>query len=175
MLRKVFVVVHGWILMVPCNSLTLTTLGREIRHCSEVSLLAVSGMVRCLKRLMDSVCLAGSVGVLTVMVTFLGSALFHLSLRFVNTLSFMISWRWTSRVGLGVCFGTVGYLFFLGLMGDPLGLRTLERVLVIFLSVLLGGTLLRRLRSGSCLLDLMLRVPSGGWLLSLMSGLMEAW
>ena len=73
-------------------------------------------------------CLAGSVGVMTVRVTFLGT-LFHLWLTFVNTLSFMISWSWMSRLGLGVCFGMVGYLFFLGLMGVPLGLGALGKVL----------------------------------------------
>ena len=36
---------------------------------------------------------------------------FHFLLRFVNTLSFMISWRWISRLGLGVCFGMVGCFF----------------------------------------------------------------
>ena len=50
-----------------------------------------------------------------------GIVLFHFWLRFVNTLSFMISWRRISRLGLGVCFGMVGYLFFLGSMGFPLG------------------------------------------------------
>ena len=43
--------------------------------------------------------------------------------------------------------------------------------LVIFLSVLLGGTLLICLRNGNFLLGLMLRVLLGGWLLSLMFGL----
>ena len=31
----------------------------------------------------------------------------------------MISWRWISLLGLGVCFGMVGCLFFLGSMGNP--------------------------------------------------------
>ena len=44
-LGKVFVVVHGWIFLAPCSSLTLTMFGREMRLCSEVSLLVVSGMV----------------------------------------------------------------------------------------------------------------------------------
>ena len=56
-------------------------------------------------------------GVLTVMVTFFGSALFHLWLRLVNTLSSMISCSWISRLGLIVCFGMVGCLFFLGFNG----------------------------------------------------------
>ena len=42
------------------------------------------------------------------------SALFHLQLRFVKILSFMISWRWICRLGLGACFDMVGCLFFLG-------------------------------------------------------------
>ena len=44
-------------------------------------------------------------------------------------LSFMISWRWISRLGLVVCFGMVGCLCFPGSMGDPRGLRALEKVL----------------------------------------------
>ena len=39
-------------------------------------------------------------------------------------------------------FGMAGCLFSLGSMGDPLGLRALGKALVIFRSVLLGGTLL---------------------------------
>ena len=81
-------------------------------------MLAVFGMVFCFIRLRVSVCLAGSVGRMTVTVTCFGNALFHLWLRFVNTLSFMISWSWISRLGHGVCFGMVGCLFFLGSMGE---------------------------------------------------------
>ena len=72
-----------------------------------------------------------------MMVTFFGNALFHLWPEFRD-----LSLSWISRLGLGVCFGMVGYLFFLGSMGVPLGLGALGKVLVIFLSVLLGGTLL---------------------------------
>ena len=60
----------------------------------------------------------------------------------MKILSFMISWSWISRLGLGVCFGMVGCLFFLGSMGVPLGPVALGKVLVIFLSVLLVATLL---------------------------------
>ena len=52
---------------------------------------------------------------------FLGVSFFLLSLRFVKTLSFMISWRWISRLGLSVCFGMVGCLFFLGSRWFSLG------------------------------------------------------
>ena len=93
---------------------------RETRLCSEVSLLAVSGMVLCFRRLRVSVSLVGSVGGTdSDGHLFFGSVLFHLWLRFVNTLSFMISWRWISRLGLGVCFGMVGCLFFLVNGGSP--------------------------------------------------------
>ena len=36
----------------------------------------------------------------------------------MNILSFTISWRWISRLGLVVCFGMVGYLFVLESMGS---------------------------------------------------------
>ena len=52
-----------------------------------------------------------------MIVTFFGNALFHLWLRFVKIQSFMISWRWISSLGLGVCFAMVGYLFFSGVNG----------------------------------------------------------
>ena len=55
----------------------------------------------------------GQLGARTVMVIFFRNVLFH-QWRFVNTLSFMISWSWISSLGLGVSFGMVGYLFFLG-------------------------------------------------------------
>ena len=103
------------------------------------------------------------------------NVLFHVKLRFVNTLSFMISWRWISRLGLVACFGMVGCLFFPGSMVVLLGLRALGRVLLIFLSALLDGILLMCSRSGSCRLVLMLLLLLGGSLLSLMSGLMGAW
>ena len=101
---------------------------------SEVSMLAVSGMVFCFRGFRDSVCLVGSVVLLMMMVIFFGIALFLLSLRFVKILSFMISLRWISRFGLGVCFGMVGCLCFRGSMEDPRGLRALEKALVIFWS-----------------------------------------
>ena len=34
-----------WMFLAPCSSLTLTMFGREIRHCFEVCLLGVFGMV----------------------------------------------------------------------------------------------------------------------------------
>ena len=52
------------------------------------------------------------------------------------------------RLGLGVCFGMVGCLFSLG--SKPLG-----KALVIFWRVLLGGSLLMCVRSGSFRLVLM--------------------
>ena len=58
--------------------------------------------------------IVGSVGVLTVMVTFLGECPFPPLVEIRDTLSFMISWIWMSRLGLGVCFGMVGCLFILG-------------------------------------------------------------
>ena len=70
-------------------------------------------MAFCFIKLRVSVCLAGSVGVMTVMAIFLVNALFHLWLRFVKIVGFMLSWSWTSRLGHGVCFGMVGCLFLL--------------------------------------------------------------
>ena len=66
-------------------------------------------------------CFVGSVGARTVMVTFFSSVLFHLQLRFVDTLSFMISWRWISRLGLVVCFGMLVASSFWGQWEIPLG------------------------------------------------------
>ena len=76
------------------------------------------------------------------MVIFLGIALILVLLRYVNTLSFMISWGWISRLGLGVSFGMVGYLFFLVPMGVNLGLRALGKVLLMCWSVHSGAILL---------------------------------
>ena len=95
-------------------------------------------------------------GVMTVMVTFSGNALFHLWLRFV---SFMISWSWISRLGHGVCFGMVGFLFFLGSMevspwaGSPregacdllLGRVALLIAAVVFGRIGCGATLMKML------------------------------
>ena len=53
------------------------------------------------------------------MVIFSGIVFFHLSLRSVNILSFMILWRWIRLLGLGAFFGMVGYTFFLVLMAVP--------------------------------------------------------
>ena len=101
-------------------------------------------------------CLVGSVVVVIMMVISFGIELFHLSLRSVNILSFMILWRWIRLLGLGVFFGMVGYPFFLVLMAVPFGLRPLLRELLIFLSVLLGGILPVSFLSGGCLLILVL-------------------
>ena len=72
-----------------CSSSTLAMFGREIRHC--LCWLEGFGMVSFCLELGDSPCYAGSAVVLTVMVTCSGSAPFPLLLRFVNTMSFMIS------------------------------------------------------------------------------------
>ena len=59
--------------------------------------------------------------------------LFHLQLRSVNILSFMILWRWTSLCALGVFFGMVGCLFSLVSMVVSFGFRSPEwRLLVDF-------------------------------------------
>ena len=44
-LGRVFGVALFWMFLAPCSSLTLTMFGREIRHCFEVCLLGVFGMV----------------------------------------------------------------------------------------------------------------------------------
>ena len=67
-----------------------------------------------------STCRTGSVVVLMVMVVSFGSVLFHLWLRSVNILSFTVSWRWMSLIGLGVFCGMGGCLCSLALMsGEP--------------------------------------------------------
>ena len=81
---------------------------------------------------------------MTLMVIFSGILLFHLLLRSVNILSFMISWSWISRLGLGVSFGMVGYLSSLELMVVLLGLLPLMRVLLVFWKVRLRSILLER-------------------------------
>ena len=78
------VVAPGWILMVPCSSLTLTTFGREIRHCFEVFLLVEFGMGFCWVRCEVSLYHASSAVVLMVVVTFWVIVLFLLWLRSVN-------------------------------------------------------------------------------------------
>ena len=64
--------------------------------------------------------------------------LFHLWLRSVNILSFMILLRWIRPLGPGAFFGMVCYPFSLALMVVLLGLRPLLKELLIFLSVLFG-------------------------------------
>ena len=65
-----------------------------------------------------------------MMVISFGIVLFHLKLRSVNILSFMIFWRWIRLLGLGAFFGMVGYSSFLVLMVVPLGLSPLLKELV---------------------------------------------
>ena len=62
-----------------------------------------------------------------------------------------------------------------GVNGGSLGLKHLLRELLIFLSVLLGGTLLISFQSGDYLLILMLMVHLVGFLRNLMFGLMVVW
>ena len=119
--------------MVHCSSLTLTTFGSDKALLRSILVGGVwNGFL--LQKVKGQRVPCRFCGCMDSDGHFFGSALFHLLLRCVNTLSFMISWRWISRLGLGVCFGMVGCLFFLGSMGGPLGLR----------AVLLGGTLLVR-------------------------------
>ena len=134
---------------------SLTMFGREIRRCFVVSLLGVFGMGFFLERSVVRRCLVGFAGVVTLMVIFSGIVLFHLLLRSVNILSFMILWSWIRLLDLGASFGMVGYPFSLELMVVLLGLLPLLRVLLIFWSVRLGGILLASLLSGSYLLILM--------------------
>ena len=114
-------------------------------------------------------------GVVTLMVIFSGIVLFHLLLRSVNILSFMILWSWIRLLGLGASFGMVGYPFSLELMVVLLGLLPLMRVLLVFWSVRLGSILLASLLSGSYLLILMLMVLLLGSRMILMFGLMVVW
>ena len=148
---------------------------REIRRCFVVSLLGVSGMGFFLGRYVVRMCLVGFTGVVTLMVIFSGIVLFHLLLRSVNILSFMILLSWIRLLGLGASFGMVGYPFSLVLMVVLLGLKPLLKALLIFWSVLLGGILLVSLLSGSYLLILMLMVLLLGLRMILMFGLMVVW
>ena len=128
-----------------------------------------------LERYVVRMCLVGFAGVVTLMVIFFGIVLFHLLLRSVNILSFMILWRWIRLLGLGAFFGMVGYLFSLELMVVLLGLTPLLRALLTFWSVRLGGILLVSLLSGSYLLILMSMVLLLGLRMILMFGLMVVW
>ena len=84
------------------------------RRCSEVCWWVVSGVASSLGRFGASMSLVVFVEVLMEMAIFFGTALVFPSLSNKKILSFTISWRWISLDGLGVCFGLVGCLFFLG-------------------------------------------------------------
>ena len=139
---RVFVVGLFLTFMVLCSSLALLMFGKEMRLCFGVSCLVVFGVVCFLVGCGVRLFLVGSVVLLIMMVTFFGIALFLLSLRYVEILSFMISREWIRLVGLGACFGMVGFLCCLVLMVLLLGPLMLLRVLAIWL----------RLRSGVILL-----------------------
>ena len=62
-------------------------------------------------------------------------------LRFVKILNFMISSEWIRDIGLGVCFGMVGFQSSLVLMVPPLGLLVLVIVPVTLLNLRLAVTL----------------------------------
>ena len=72
-------------------------------------------------------------------------------LRFMKILSFMISWRWISLVGHGVCCGMGGCRCFLGLVVVPLVQGSPLRVQVLLVLILLISFLF-----DNCRLDLML-------------------
>ena len=103
-----------------------------------------------------------------------GIALFHLLLKFVKILNFMNSWRWISPFGLGACFGMVGCLCSLVLIGVLLGRWIMLRVLVICLKMLWGRTLLLVCLIGVCLVVLMLGLLLFMLLGNLMFGQMES-
>ena len=95
--------------------------------------------------------LVASAVLLIMMVIFFGIVLFHLSLRFVKILSFMIHERGQGSLAQVSCFGMVGFLCFLGLMVLLLGI-----VRFIWLKLLLVGTLLVWFLSGVSLMILVL-------------------
>ena len=122
--------------LAPCSSLTLTMFGKEIRHCFEVFLLEVFGMVFCWGRSRTVMCLVASAVLLIMMVICSGNVPFLLLLRFVKILNFTNSWIWISLIGLDACFGMGGCLCSLVLIWVLLGRWILLRVLVICLRVL---------------------------------------
>ena len=89
--RKVFEVGLFWTFMALCSSLILLMFEKEIRLCFVASWLVVSGMVCFLVGCEVRRFAVSSVVFVTMMVTFLGIVLFHLSLRFAKVLNFMIS------------------------------------------------------------------------------------
>ena len=171
-LGKVFGVAHFLIFLAPCSSLTLTMFGREIRHCFEVCLLGVYGMIFCWERLGILMFLVGFVVGMIMMGIYFGNALFHLWLRYVKILNFTTSWRWISPFGLVACFGMGGCLCFLVPIWVLLGLGIFLTVLVIYWSVLWVPTPLLFCLIGSYLLVLMLRLLPSRLLGNLMFGLM---
>ena len=90
--------------MVLCSSSTLTTFGKEMRLCSKVSLLVVSGMVSFFRRLRSAGALSVLWGLDSDGHLFLENVLFHLLLRFLASV-FALAWsvassllgRWGSR------------------------------------------------------------------------------
>ena len=103
-----------WIFIALCSSLTLLMFGKGIRVYFGVFWLAVFGKVF----------LLGGVKGQPGPCRFCGApdgdghlflnVPFHLRLRSVKILSFMILWRWIRLIGPGVCFCMVGYTCFLG-------------------------------------------------------------
>ena len=102
--------VFRWMLTVPCNSLTLAMFGREIRLRSGVSLLAVLEWFSSSRQPVPRrFCGAPD-----------GDGHIFWECPFPPLVEirehpefFMISLSWISRLGLGVCFGMDGCLFFL--------------------------------------------------------------
>ena len=116
------------------------------------------------------------VEVLIMMVIYFGSALILLLFIFVRVLIEFRDLLLRDRSSWPRCLLWHGWLPLLsGVNGGHLGLRALGKVLLIFLSVLLGGILLVSFLSGGCLLILMLRVWLEGLLRNLMFGLMVVW
>ena len=77
-----------------------------------------------------------------------GNVPFLLLLRFVKILNFMISREWIRDIGLGVCFGMVGFQSCLVSMEPLLGLLVLLIVLILLLNLRLVVTLLVFLLNG---------------------------
>ena len=78
-LGRVFGVVPFLMFLAPCSSLTLTMFGKEIRHCFEVFLLGVFGMVFCWDKLRTVMCLVGFVVEMIMMDTYFGEMHFSSS------------------------------------------------------------------------------------------------
>ena len=153
--RRVFGVVPFLMFLAPCSSLTLTMFGREIRHCFEVFLLGVFGMVFLLEKVKHC----------HVPCRFCGGddhdghlfweCTFHLWLRFVKILNFTNLWRWISLFGLGACLAWVAALLSGANLGSPWA-QDLSQGAVICWRVLWALILLFLCFIGVCLLVLML-------------------